>query len=506
MKKLKTTLPVESLIRSAKSQALIEGELQKKSSEPEISQILLVTGRNVITALDVMDEQVFLEGKTFFNVVYADMIGELYAFESSATFKHTVEVPGAKSGHKGYAMCSTKDITYRLQPSGAVAVKAYAEIVVNVWTQASHEILTEVVSDPSTYIREEMITVPMQTAFKNTLATLRDEIRIPQNMPTINKILDVSGYAIVKNITLENMKVIAEGDIRVSILYESKDKNAPLQHLTSTLPFGEIIGMDEVEENDLASIFTEIADLTAHPYEGSEDIFAIDVSFKLITSVYSYRKMNLIGDLYSTATKMDCAREKLAMRGLRSYSSSKSILRSSIELPKSAPDVARVLFSRANPCINKATAMQGYVEVEGLLYTQIGYSVPNGKVHSVSLETPFKTEISVEGAHPGMEVMPRAHVEYFEVEGSGRDLDAKFSIEIALACYSSQNREVVLDVIESAEKLQPEKGIMIYFTQPGESAWDICKKFHITPDALESLNKHANLSSIQPGSKLLIFP
>ncbi|MEI6100859.1 MAG: DUF3794 domain-containing protein, partial [Eubacteriales bacterium] len=372
MKKLKTTLPIESLIKSAKSQALIEGELQKKSSEPEISQILLVTGRNVITAIDIMDDQVFLEGKTIFNVVYADMIGELYSFESSASFKHTVEVPGSKSGFKGHASCATKDINYRLLPSGTVAVKAYAEITCNVCTQVSKDILTEVVSEPNTYIREEVITVPVQTAFKNTLATVRDEIRIPQNMPTINKILDVSGYAIVKNITIENMKVVAEGDIRASIIYESKDKNAPLQHLTSTLPFGEIIGIDEVEENDLASIFTEIVDLTAHPYDGSEDIFAIDVSFKLVTSVYSYKKMNLIGDLYSTSTKMDCNREKLTMRGLRSYSSSKSILRSSIELPKNAPDVARVLFARANPCIGKVTAMQGYVEVEGVLYTQIG--------------------------------------------------------------------------------------------------------------------------------------
>lgn len=505
MKKLKTTLPIESLIRSAKSQALIEGELQKKSSDPEISQVLLVTGRNVITAIDIMDEQVFLEGKTFFNVVYADMIGELYSFESSATFKHTVEVPGSKSGFRGYASCATKDINYRLLPSGIVAVKAYAEITCNVWTQVNKDILTEVVSDAGTYIREEAISVPVQTAFKNTLVTVRDEIRIPQNMPTINKILDVGGYAIVKNITVENMKVVAEGDIRASIIYESKDKNAPLQHLTSTLPFGEIIGIDEVEESDLASIFTEIVDLAAHPYDGSEDIFAIDVSFKLITSVYSNKKINLIGDMYSTGTKLECTREKLAMRGLRSYSSSKSILRSSIDLPKSAPDVARVLFSRANPSINKATAMQGYVEVEGMLYTQIGYSVANGRVHSAAIETPFKTEISVEGAHPGMEVMARGNIEYFEVEGSGRDLDAKFSIEIALACYISQNRDVVLDVVESPEKIQTEKGILVYFTQPGETAWDICKKFHVSQDTLESLNKHANISSIQPGNKLIII-
>src|SRR5664279_1241765 len=140
MKKLKTTLPIESLIKSAKSQALIEGELQKKSSQPEISQILLVNGRNVITAIDIMDDQVFLEGKTFFNVVYADMTGELYSFESSATFKHTVELPGSKSGYKGYAVCSTKDINYRLLPSGIVAVKAYAEITCNVWTQISRDI------------------------------------------------------------------------------------------------------------------------------------------------------------------------------------------------------------------------------------------------------------------------------------------------------------------------------------------------------------------------------
>lgn len=505
MKKLKTTLPVESLIKSAKSQALIEGELQKKASEPEINQILLISGRNVVTAIDIMDDQVLLEGKSFFNVVYADMIGELYSFESSAAFKHSMEAPGAKSGHKGFASCAVKDISYKLLPSGAVAVKEYTEITCTVWTQINRDLLTEVVSGPDTYVREETISIPVQTAFKNSLVTVRDEIRIPQNMPTIQKILDVGAYAIVKKITMENMKVIAEGDIRVSVLYESKDKNAPLQQMSATLSFGEIIGADEAEENDVASVFAEIMDVSAKPYEGTEDIFALDVSVKLITSVYAYKKVNLIGDLYSTGTKVECTREKISMRGLRTYSSSKSILRTSIELPASAPDVARVLFSRANPCIAKATAMHGYVEIEGVLYTQIGYSVASGKVHSANVETPFKTEISVECAHPGMDVMARGNIEYYEVEGSGRDLDAKFAIEIAIACYTSRLQDVVLDANETNEKVQTEKGILVYFTQPGETSWDICKKFAIKPESLESLNKHANLSAIQPGNKLIIF-
>lgn len=505
MKKLKTTLPIESLLKSARSQALIEGELQKKSSQPEISQILLVSGRNIITAMDIIDDQVLLEGKTFFNVVYMDLAGDHYSFESSAAFKHTVDLPGAKSGFKGQAACSTKDINYRLLPSGIVAVKAYAEINCNVWTQTDRDILTEIASEPGTFVREEPLTLPVQVAFKNALVALRDEIRIPQSMPTINKILDAGGYAVVKNITVENMKVIAEGDMRISIIYESKDKNAPLQHFTSTLPFGEIIGIDEAEENDRASVFTEIMDLAAVPYEGSDDIFSVDVSFKLSASVYSYKKINVISDMYSTKTQTECTREKIFMRGLRSYTSVKSILRAGIELPKNAPDVSRVLFSRSSPCITKATSMNGYVEVEGVLYTQICYATAGGPVHTASVETPFKTEISAEGASAGMDVMARGFVEYFEAEGSGRDLDAKFSLEIALACFTGGSRDVVLDANESPDKIEREKGIMVYFTQPGEGAWDICKKFHIAPDTLESLNKHMNIQNIGPGNKLIIF-
>jgi len=505
MKKLKTTLPIESLLKSARSQALIEGELQKKTSQPEISQILLVNGRNIITAMDIIDDQVLLEGKTFFNVVYMDMVGDHYSFESSAAFKHKVELPGAKSGYKGQALCGTKDINYRLLPSGIVAVKAYAEITCNVWTQTDREILTEIASEPGTFVREEPLTMPVQVAFKNTLVTLRDEMRIPQSMPTINKILDASGYAVVKNIAVENMKVVAEGDMRISIIYESKDKNAPIQHITLTLPFGEIIGIDEVEENDKASIFTEIMDLAAVPYEGSDDVFSIDVSFKLTTSVYSHKKINVISDLYSTRNQTECAREKILMRGLRSHNSVKSILRAGIELPKNAPDVSRVLFSRSNLCMTRAVSMNSYVEVEGVLYTQICYAVANGTVHTASVETPFKTEISMEGAGSGMDVMARGFVEYFEVEGSGRDLDAKFSLEIALACFTGGSRDVVLDANELPEKIEREKGILVYFAQPGETAWDICKKFHITPDTLESLNKHMNIQNIGPGNKLIIF-
>lgn len=505
MKKLKTTLSIESLIKSMKSQALIEGELQRKSAQPEIAQILLVSGRNVITAMDIVDDQVHLEGKTFFNVIYTDMIGELHSFESSAPFHHTLEMKGAKRDFRGFADSNIKDISYRLLPSGAVAVKAFAELACHVWTQEDQDILTEVSSDSDTYVREEGISLPMQTAFKNTLVTLREDIRVPQNMPTINKVLDADGYAVVRSVHIENMKITVEGDVRISVIYESRDKNAPIQHMTATLPFGEIIGIDEVEEGDLASVFTELIDLVASPVEGSDDLIVVDTSFKLITSIYSFKKMNAISDLYSTKSKIECTKEKVNMRGLCCSFCTKTILRAPIELPKSAPDVSRVLFCRANPCVSKATARQGFVEIEGMLYTQICYACANGKLASVSIETPFKTEISAEKSRPGMEVMARVELEYFEVEGSGRDLDAKFSLEITLSLFTSESKELVLDANETDEKVEPIRGIRVYFVQPRESAWDICKRFHITPSALEELNKNTNIANLKTGDKLIIF-
>ena len=69
MKSMSGTLQIESLLGSVKSKALIEGELSRKPSQPEISEILLVSGRNCVSAMDITDGGVTLEGKTYFNVV-----------------------------------------------------------------------------------------------------------------------------------------------------------------------------------------------------------------------------------------------------------------------------------------------------------------------------------------------------------------------------------------------------------------------------------------------------
>ena len=506
MKKLFGSVAIEHAVTHANTKALIEGELQRKPAQPEIAQLLLVCGRVQIAAVDVGEDSVLLEGKSIFNVIYADIAGEAHSFEASAPFAHTVEAEGARAGMTAKVSCAVHSVDARILSGGSVAVKAHVCIDARVSEQTEREVLCGLQECQGVYFQEKTLHIPRHVCGKNVLFSFREDIRLPQNLPTVHKLLHVDAYGVAKNIHVENMKVIAEGDLRLHILYESNDKNAPLQRYSGTIPFGEIIDVDDAEQTDTASVLCETVEISMSCMEGSEDMITIEGSAKLCCDVYRFSDSACIADLYSVKKNLECVRAPLRMRGLERFFTAKTILRSTAELPKNAPDVSRVLYSHSCAGDVAAKPMHGYVEVSGNIYTQMCYACINGSLFTTDIVTPFTTEISMESVAEDAEVQPCVQVEYFEVEGSGRDLDTKFALEIMLGEYSGTVQTVVIDAEERSEPLKLQKGILIYVTEKKEACWDICKKFHIAPDALSSMNPDCDPDFISAGQKLIIFP
>lgn len=494
----KTSFRTESAYKSMLSESIVEGRLSLPVEKNDIQSVLLVHGRVHASAMP-SDDKVFMDGDVVFSVVYLCTDGSIDSFEASSPFRHSEDAVGADSQMNVYVKGSIKEVEFSIEDSRAVYVKGIVSISMYGSILKSYD----AISTPPDEMQVKMYSrsLAYTKEYKSEVKTISEDIRVPQAQPRVEKILLVDAYAVVKSVKTEELKVIVEGDIKMMILYLSEDKNAPLQHFYESMPFGEILACESVSENDNVIADAEIYDLSVNIAD--EDILRINAKLDVICSIKSSEEKEFVQDAYSLTSALSVSHQKIEYRNTTLNGCVKAITRCAITVPEEKPSVSRVIFMKACPVIATCTAGVDRVYIEGLMMYTVCYTSPDG-MQSYSSEVPFEAEAQMEGLVKSHEVNITAEVEYCSFEGAGRDLSVKFMMDVNIKAYEIGSFSLVEDIEQLEEPLPIRRGITIYFTDGGESVWDIAKRYSTTQEIVEKFNPDISECAEQ-GQKILIM-
>jgi hypothetical protein len=301
----------------------------------------------------------------------------------------------------------------------------------------------------------------------------------------------------------EDARIVVEGELKITALYISEDRGAPLQQLTESVPFGQIIPADNLEPNDNVTADANLMDFSLNTVEDAGDILRLSARINLLCTARTYREAEYMEDAYSLSNRLDVAYADQCCRQLKRWGCVRTFARSSISIPSTQPGVSRVVCFKASPVILALRPGEGRVYIEGLMMFTMCYTSPDG-VYSHCGEVPFEAEALLEGISPGDEIEANADVESAICEGTGRDISVKFMLDVALRTYCNVNIRLVTDLKDTGEPNVRNTGITIYFADGGESTWDIAKRYATTPDNIKRFNPDMG-DSVAPGQKVLIF-
>lgn len=501
MRVQKSPFKTETACDTKMSESLIEGKLSVPAEKADIGRILLVQGRVHISA-EPGDGKVFMEGTVRFNVVYMGFEGSIDSFESSSPFRHTENMDNAGAGMNVYAKGSVKEIEYTVEDDRTIYVKGVVSMNINGCMPVVYEAVTGADS-PDIQVKSLRRTMTGIKDYKKDTATIREDIRIPQSMPKAEKILFADAYAVVKSVKTEDLKIIVEGDIKMMVLYLSEDKNAPLQYFYDSLPFGDILASEGASSGDVVLADADLYDLNMDVAEESGDIFRLGAKINVLCTVNGQSEMEYMEDAYSLKNRLsvkykDCSYKHVVLSG-----SVKSFARSSITIPPYEPSVSRIVCMKASPVIVAATPNTDRVYIEGLMMFSICYASPEG-MRNYSGEVPFESEAQMEGLLPSHGVDVSAEVENSTFEGAGRDISAKFMMDVQIKAFSQNRFKLVADVEETEEEAPHKKGITIYFADGNETLWDVAKRYSTTLESIKRFNPDLE-EKIEQGQRIFIM-
>jgi len=501
MKVKKTLFKMETACQPVLSESLVEGRLSLPADRPDIERVLFIQGRIHVNA-EPAEGKVFMDGNVSFSVVYLDLEGGIEAFDASSPFRHTQDMEEAEPGMHIIARGSVREITYSVEEGravnvrGIVGVEIKGSVVKNCEAAASVE-LPEL---QTRMVKQRLMTTREQ---RRETAYIREDLRVSQTMPTADKILFADAYAVVSSVRNEDLKIIVEGNIKLTVLYLSADKSAPLQQLSETVPFGQIIASEAISAGDAVTAEAAIAEVNVSVADEASDVLRLSARMTIVCAVRGEQEVEFLEDAYSLSNRLTLDHEEQVCRYPVLSGNARTIARSTISVPASQPSVSRVICLKGVPSIASALPGIDRVYLEGLMMYTVCYYSPEG-MWSYTGETPFESQVLLDGITPEHDVEVRTEVENCMFEGTGRDISVKFMMDVHVQAFTQCRIHMVSGLDETDEPAATRQGITIYFADGGETAWDIAKRFATTLESVKAFNPDIGDIAGQ-GQKILIM-
>ncbi len=500
MKIKKASFKTETACQPRLSESLVEGRLSLPPEKNEIDRVLFIQGRIQVNA-EPADGKVFMDGSVVFSVVYMTIDGGIDAFEAASPFRHSEDMAGAGAGMILSAKGSVKEVNFSLEDARSVYVKGIVSVTLRGSMAKSCEAVTGADSDLQMKMAKKRLKVTKEQ--KRDAMMMREDLRLPQSLPIAEKILNADAYAVVKNVRTEELKIIVEGDVKLSVLYLSTDKGAPLQQFNESVPFGHIISAEGMTPDDMISADVNLSELNVSIAEEAGDILRISARLSFMCAARADNDVEYLEDAYSLKNRLNLKYDEQTCRHLVLSECTKAIARSTITVPQTEPSVSRIVCLKARPSITAVHPHTDRIYIEGLMMFSLCYTSSEG-LWSYSGESPFEAEVQIDGIMPEQDVEVNADVEYCNYDGTGRDISVKYMLDVEVRAFSQNRMRLVSDMTEMDEAPKHNQGITIYFADGGETTWDIAKRFSTTLDTVKKFNPEIG-DKTEAGQKILIM-
>lgn len=504
MKCLREPIQMERLVGSAQSQAAVEGEITLPGGLREEARVLSAGGMAVIDAMEALQDQVVLTGRVVFHALYTQGDPDkLQAMEASAEFTHTMEVPGAQPR----MLCRGGAVVEHVEASaasGRLNLRAVLQARCRVLSAQPMPILTGLAEVPGLEMQTQALPLKRTVAQGEAETLLREEFDLPQGLE-ITQTLYATARPQVTEITGGLGRAGISGAIALEVYHASATPGKPLCLTRHTLPFDQTVELSG-EDGELLDGHVCIKDVAVVSQEGAEGERTLRAEVLLGLSAWADRQeeVTILRDAYTThGSDLQLTSSPVCVRIGDHRAEAAESGKAMLLLPEGSPAARTVLCGFAAPVLTGREQIGGRLTVEGMLEVTLLYMTDDSDAPvAVFQEEPFRMTLAL---HSAPEDFLTLQVDDIEVSAITSDrVEMKYILHVSAAGISAQETAVVTEA-ELVDADAPSDCLILYFTQPGESAWDIARRYRLPRTQLEELNPALSQGEPLCGQSLLVW-
>ena len=481
------------------TQVTLDDDFIVPDTMSDMAEVILDSGIIQLEPVKVQRERITVRGKLDFHVLYRKEEGGLQALGGSIPFEEAINVPDLDE--KDYVSVSwqLEDLNTEMIHSRKLGIKAIVTLEAKAESLYDTEAAVDVRGEDDEIhlqVRRERIPAAAIALRRKDTYRLKQDITLPGSKPVIERMLWTEMKLAGCQAKPLDGQIHLEGTLMVFALYEGGESGM-VQWVEESIPFSGEVEMQGAAADMIPIIGLKLIhrDLEEKPdYDGEMRELSVDAVIELDVRLYEEQELELLQDLYATNREIVLDTGEAVFDQILTRNFGKCRVAEKVEM-ETDPRVLQICHSSGSVKLDGVEVRENALAVDGVLEVKLLY-LTDEDARPVQAETrlvPFHyeaeapgiTEDSIWYLEPGLEQLTA-------VMAGGGQAELRGVITLDLFVLQPETRQIILQAQVhpvDTEKMKAMPGIVGYLVQPGDSLWDVAKRFHTTEKSILEANE-----------------
>lgn len=481
------------------TQVTLDDDFIVPDTMSDMAEVILDSGIIQLEPVKVQRERITVRGKLDFHVLYRKEEGGLQALGGSIPFEEAINVPDLDE--KDYVSVSwqLEDLNTEMIHSRKLGIKAIVTLEAKAESLYDTEAAVDVRGEDDEIhlqVRRERIPAAAIALRRKDTYRLKQDITLPGSKPVIERMLWTEMKLAGCQAKPLDGQIHLEGTLMVFALYEGGESGM-VQWVEESIPFSGEVEMQGAAADMIPIIGLKLIhrDLEERPdYDGEMRELSVDAVIELDVRLYEEQELELLQDLYATNREIVLDTGEAVFDQILTRNFGKCRVAEKVEM-ETDPRVLQICHSSGSVKLDGVEVRENELAVDGVLEVKLLYLTDEDArpVQAATrlvpfhyeAETPGITEDSIWYLEPGLEQLTA-------VMAGGGQAELRGVITLDLFVLQPETRQIILQAQVhpvDTEKMKAIPGIVGYLVQPGDSLWDVAKRFHTTEKSILEANE-----------------
>ncbi len=497
--------------RSEKAQTRItvKEDILLPDGKPDIARVLQTELSPCVEESSVENGRLSISGK-----IWVDM---LYLTEGNPWTIHSMRMQLPMEAYfetecgDGTPNCvfsaNTEEMRVILRSARKVNLSAMVEMNAEIVWSPKVSIVSSVEGPEELQVMETVRSISQKVAEGREKLIVKEELPLPEREGNLSELLWWDAVLCGKETQLMTGQAMVRGELEVYALYTTEESDTQVHYLRQRVPFSGVIDGEGIAPGmrcELSMSLEKPMLRIGQDEDGELRVLEMEALCECVLRVYEEQEQHWIRDLYIPSQKTERVMQEAEVAGPIRMETMPFHTDGETEIPENLPDPVQFFYVSAVPQVDDTFMENGILQVEGFFQTAVYYQTAedSGGVCAFSVQIPFRCSMNL-GMPEDIRLRTGVMVQEASAAWQGaRKLRISIGCQLELTAAETQKVQTVQDIrmeSMSGEELAAIPAMALYIVQPGDTLWDIAKRFNTTADRIAQINEIGAEETPEPG-------
>ena len=499
----KQTLSINQVIAKKTDAIIVEEDFVVPDIKPDILSTIATSGTVCIYKKEVLAGKVKVDGCINTYIIYLadDEVGALRSLNTTLDFSKTIDVGNANVGMILESKVMLKSVECRVLNGRKVSIKAVIEIELKILSNEELEFVNEIEDIKDVQLLNTTLSLNSLHGTGTTKVYAKDTIVI-DSADNLTEIMRVDFNIINEETKVSYNKVLVKAEAIVKIMYLTEDNR--IGTTSGVIPIMGFIDMPDVSDENICDVSFEIKNLIIKPNSVEEHSIYVEGEVEINCNVSQSKEMNIIQDLYSPS--VDLVYKQKQIQAI----SQKEIIKDTCNIREKQfiTEIGnhKIYDAVIKPSIINKNILKDRIIFEGQLEISFIFAAENtSRIDTKNVVIPFTFNMDCAGVMPSSEVETNIEIttQDFTIMQDG-GIDVKVDLNFIVNLSNNRALQVIEEISVDETRNRQRCSLVIYFVKPGDTLWNIAKRFRSTVADITKINGIEDENKIDVGQQLFI--